>query len=426
MDLKRITKTSSSPVYDHFNNLCRENAISTVRAHHQVQQQIRTNNELVAEQQRPEYSIVYAEMWFCMCVENLGCLLVFFVMVFAVLGRGQLVSASTAALAITFAGETAGSIQSLIGQIAEFGMAFNCVERVMEYATTLPSEAPQFTDRQPAASWPSAGVLELHDLKLRYKPELDLVLKGISFSTSAGEHVGIVGRTGSGKSTLLRAILRINEPEVGSTLRLDGEDLLLLGLHDVRSKIAMIPQEPVLFQESLRYNCDPFGHHDTRKIWEALEEAQLAPWVREQHAGASTTTSSASVSPCETTQASATTAELDDLLRLEISEGGQNLSAGQRQMVAIARAVLRKSWLVVLDEATAAIDAATDTAIQAAVRRCFQGATTLTIAHRLQTILDSDRVLVFSDGMVVEMGPPSELRTRPSGIFSNMVDEAGL
>jgi len=330
-------------------------------------------------------------------------------------------------------------------------MAFNCVERVMEYAMTLPAEAPALTDLRPPQGWPTAGMLEVRNLRLRYRPHLPLVLKGLNFQVAPGERLGVCGRTGAGKSSLLLAILRIAEPERDSELLLDGQDLLALGLRDVRGSIAMIPQEPVLFQESLQYNCDPFGQHSAETVWSAIEEAQLAPWVRERTAASSSTRSVTSrsngVTPVGIDEAGAATdavsavagerdpeeagcapatepQDVGSMLRLEIKEGGQNLSAGQRQMVAIARAVLRRSRLVVLDEATAAVDASTDAAIQLAVRRCFAGATTLTIAHRLQTIADSDRVLVLAEGAIAELGAPAELRSLEGGIFRSMVEES--
>eukprot|EP00445_Apocalathium_hangoei_P002057 CAMPEP_0203856682 /NCGR_PEP_ID=MMETSP0359-20131031/10315_1 /ASSEMBLY_ACC=CAM_ASM_000338 /TAXON_ID=268821 /ORGANISM="Scrippsiella Hangoei, Strain SHTV-5" /LENGTH=1434 /DNA_ID=CAMNT_0050773321 /DNA_START=31 /DNA_END=4335 /DNA_ORIENTATION=+ len=432
LDIKRISKVTSSPVYDHFNNLTRENAVSIVRAHQQVERECARNAKLVADQQRPEYSMLYVEQWFCVCVENLGILLVFAVACFSVLGRGHLVTPGTAALSLSFAIQFSSEIQNLIGQIAEFGMAFNCVERVMEYATTLPEEAAMITDRRPPEHWPEAGVLEVQNLNIRYRPGLPLVLKGLSFSTRAGERVGVVGRTGAGKSTLLLAILRIVEPEPGSQLRLDGEDLLALGLKDLRSNIAMIPQEPVLFQDSLRYNCDPFSRHSSEEVWRALEDSQLAPWVLTQRSGGGGGSSGGIGEEARGELLHTEVLRLplpsnvEDLLCLEIKEGGQNLSAGQRQMVAIARAVLRSSKLVVLDEATAALDSATDAAVQLAVRRCFKGATTLTIAHRLQTIMDSDSVLVLRGGELAERGTPSELRAREGGIFRGMVEEARL
>merc|ERR1712151_622705 len=192
----------------------------------------------------------------------------------------------------------------------------------------------------------------------------------------------------------------MGEPEPGSSIRLDGEDILAMGLEDLRRALAMIPQDAVLFQGTLRYNCDPFGENDDNTIEKALEDAQLAAWLRQQTAANDSG---------------------QNMLRYEIKEGGQNLSAGQRQLVAIARAVLRKSKFVVLDEATAAVDAATDAAIQRAIRRCFKGASSLTIAHRLDTILDSDRIMVMDAGQIVELGTPEGLRERQDGIFKSLV-----
>lgn len=438
LDIKRITKVSSSPVYDHFNNLCREGALSCVRALHQVDDECTRNTKLVGEQQRPEYSQVYVEQWFCSCVQSLGGLLLFAVAVFAVLGKGHFVTAGTAALALTFAAQFSSGIEELIWHIAEFGIAFNCVERVMEYSTTLAEEAALITDRRPAEDWPSAGVLEVWNLQLRYRPGSPLVLRGLTFKTRAGERLGIVGRTGAGKSSLLLALLRIVEAEAGSKVCLDGEDLMQLGLQDIRSRIATIPQEPVLFQETLRYNCDPFSRHTSAEIWHALQEAQLAPWIESQRrgagAGSPTTNDSArraaQDTPIELSSdigiCNSVPEDVEKLLAFDIKEGGQNLSAGQRQMVAIARAVLRCSKFVLLDEATAALDSATDAAVQLAVRRCFVGATTLTIAHRLQTIMDSDRVMVLEQGELAELGPPAELREREGGIFRGMLEEAKL
>mmetsp|Transcript_141830 Transcript_141830/g.440969 ORF Transcript_141830/g.440969 Transcript_141830/m.440969 type:complete len:592 (-) Transcript_141830:178-1953(-) len=435
LDMKRLSKVMSSPVYDHFSNLCRENGISTVRALCQVENQCRINNGRVVDQQRTEYSQLYMELWFSMRMSHLGCALVLSVALCVVVGRGTFISASSAALALTFSNQCSESVADMIGMLAEFGMAFNCVERIKEYCMSLPAEAPLLTEHRPPEGWPSAGELEVQDLRLRYRPHLPLVLKGLTFRVAPGERLGVCGRTGAGKSSLLLALLRIVEPELGSTLRLDGQDLLTLGLRDVRRNIAMIPQDPVLFQESLRYNCDPFGEHVTDTVWEAIEEAQLAPWVRERALGSASTTSSfrsssngsGGGSVAAAARAGAGAAGPEDkeaMLAMEVKEGGQNLSAGQRQMVAMARAVLRRARLVVLDEATAAVDASTDAEIQLAVRRCFIGASTLTIAHRLRTIADSDRVLVLAEGTVAELGPPAELLQIEGGVFRGLTEEA--
>lgn len=449
VDVKRITKTTSSPVYDNFHSLCAESAVCTVRAHWQVGRESRSCFSCISDQQRSEYSLIYLECWYCMCVELLGILLCLLVSIFVVFARGKLVTPGTAALSLMYAWEVADSIQDMIGEIAEFGMAFTCVERVKEYATALVAEAPLETDRRPPSGWPSRGDLVVGNLAMRYRTDSPLVLKGISFSVCHGERLGIVGRTGAGKSSLLLALLRLVEPEEGSCLTLDGEDLLGMGLRDLRSNIAVIPQEGVLFMESLRFNCDPFDQHGSVEIWQALQDAQLASWVLAQSGRRGRQSPSRfgtrprsendeavqnhqrhlladnSVPlPGESFMTAASIPEnLDVLLRLEIKESGQNLSAGQRQMVAIARAVLRKSKLVVLDEATAALDSVTDSAVQLAVRRCFHGSTTLTIAHRLNTIMDSDRILVLDAGEVAELGTPAELQGQ-SGVFKSLVEES--
>merc|ERR1719296_8175 len=219
-------------------------------------------------------------------------------------------------------------------------MAFNCVERVVEYSTELPAEAASIIEPRPHATWPDRGLLEVDTLKLRYKPELDLVLKGISFTASPGEHLGIVGRTGAGKSSLLLALLRIAEPEPGSRIILDGQNLLTVGLHSLREAIAMIPQEAVLFQGSLRYNCDPFNRRSPEDVWATLEDAQLAPWLRSNLAAGRGPTGGdeAGDGGAEAVEeALGQGLSVDTLLSLEVKEGGQNLSVGQRQMVAIAR-----------------------------------------------------------------------------------------
>merc|ERR1712008_39975 len=195
---------------------------------------------------------------------------------------------------------------------------------------------------------------------------------------------------------------------------LDGQDLLAMGLKDLRGAITMVPQDPILFSASLRYNCDPFNQHGSEVLWAALDAAQLGTWLRgRQH-------SESSMRDEATSQQQG----LHDLLETEVQDGGQNLSAGQRQLVALARAMLRRSRLVLLDEATAALDAGADAAIQQAIRTCFHGSSMLTIAHRLGTILDSDRIMVLDQGLIAELGPPAELRTKQGGLFRAMLEDA--
>jgi len=398
-DINRIAKISDSLVYDHFGNLCREGGVVVARSFHQVQQQCQQSNRLLIRRMQPSLGMVYMSCWITVRVQLLSAFLVLLVCGVVVFGRGHVMSGAAAALALTFSLQVNESLQWLFHGLVDFAVVFNCVERTMEYCTDLPREAAfVVNDREVSPAWPQHGSLEVKDLQMRYLPSLPLVLKGISFTLKPGEHVGVVGRTGAGKSSVLLCLFRVVEPEAGSVILLDGEDILTMGLTQLRARLAMIPQDPVLFQASLRYNCDPFEEYTDEAILAALGQAQLTSWLESQTGGAG--------------------------LDFEVQEGGQNLSGGQRQMVALSRAVLRNSKMVVLDEATAAVDMATDAAIQTAIRECFAQATTLTIAHRLGTIMDSDSVLVLSEGLLVEHGSPADLVAQ-GGVFAGMVAAAG-
>jgi ABC-type multidrug transport system fused ATPase/permease subunit len=234
---------------------------------------------------------------------------------------------------------------------------------------------------------------------MRYRPELELVLKDVCLNIQGGQRVGVCGRTGAGKSSLTLAIFRILEAASGRIL-IDGVDVAHIGLHDLRSIVSIIPQDPQLFEGTLRNNVDPTNVSSDADIWLALEQSYLKDHVNNNMGGS---------------------------LDAEISEGGSNLSSGQRQLVCFARALLRKTKILVLDEATSSIDLETDEAVQQILRGPdFKGVTTLTIAHRINTIMDSDRVLVMSDGKVAEYDTPEVLMQTEGSVFKSLVDEAGL
>ena len=216
-------------------------------------------------------------------------------------------------------------------------------------------------------------------MELRYGAEERDVLRRVTFSTEPGEKVGVVGRTGAGKSTLVAALFRLAEPR-GSII-IDGVEASKLGLRDLRAKISIIPQDPLVFSGSLRRNLDPFSEHDDAELWTVLQEVHLATAVRDLKGGLAT----------------------------EMREGGSNLSVGQRQLMCLARAVLRKNRILVMDEATANVDPRTDALIQEQIRDKFRECTVLTVAHRLETVMDYDRILVMADGQVAEFGRPYEL-----------------
>jgi ATP-binding cassette subfamily C (CFTR/MRP) protein 1 len=261
--------------------------------------------------------------------------------------------------------------------------------------------------------WPQNGVIEFKELHFRYRRGLDLALKGISFTVNSQEKIGIVGRTGAGKSSLTLALFRIVEP-AGGQIIIDGIDISELGLHTLRSRLTIIPQDPVLFSGSLRMNIDPLGTYSDQAVWEALEHAHLKKFVRSLPKG----------------------------LSHEISENGENLSVGQRQLVCLARALLKKTKILILDEATAAIDVETDGWIQVrdliyphsfltisfqeTIRSQFSDCTILTIAHRINTILDSDRILLLENGKIAEFDKPEILLKDENSKFYSLAKEAGV
>uniref|UniRef100_A0A2I3GMD5 ABC-type glutathione-S-conjugate transporter n=1 Tax=Nomascus leucogenys TaxID=61853 RepID=A0A2I3GMD5_NOMLE len=293
-------------------------------------------------------------------------------------------------LQVTFA------LNWMIRMMSDLESNIVAVERVKEYSKTE-TEAPWVVEgSRPPEGWPPRGEVEFRNYSVRYRPGLDLVLRDLSLRVHGGEKVGIVGRTGAGKSSMTLCLFRILEAAKGE-IRIDGLNVADIGLHDLRSQLTIIPQDPILFSGTLRMNLDPFGSYSEEDIWWALELSHLHTFVSSQPAG----------------------------LDFQCSEGGENLSVGQRQLVCLARALLRKSRILVLDEATAAIDLETENLIQSTIRTQFDTCTILTIAHRLNTIMDYTRVLVLDKGVVAEFDSPANL-IAARGIFYGMARDAGL
>ncbi|CBI35972.3 unnamed protein product, partial [Vitis vinifera] len=267
------------------------------------------------------------------------------------------------------------------------------VERIKQFMH-IPSEPPAIVEeKRPPTSWPSKGRIDLQYLKIKYRPNAPLVLKGITCTFKEGTRVGIVGRTGSGKTTLISALFRLVEPESGKIF-IDGLDICSIGLKDLRMKLSIIPQEPTLFKGSIRTNLDPLGLYSDDEIWEALEKCQLK----------------------------ATISSLPNLLDSYVSDEGENWSAGQRQLFCLGRVLLKRNRILVLDEATASIDSATDAILQRIIRQEFSNCTVITVAHRVPTLIDSDMVMVLSYGKLVEYDEPSNLMETNSS-FSKLVAE---
>jgi len=271
------------------------------------------------------------------------------------------------------------------------------VERLDEYSMVDTEADWEKGDEVVEDTWPREGRIDLNGYSTRYREGLDLVLKDIHASFKGGERVGIVGRTGAGKSSLTLALFRLIEPAGGAIL-IDGVDISRLGLHKLRSRLTIIPQDPVLFSGTLRHNLDPFKQYSDDAVWASLRQSHLSNFVTGLSAG----------------------------LQHEVAEGGENLSVGQRQLICLARALLRKTKILVLDEATAAVDLETDDLIQSTIRTEFLGCTIITIAHRLNTVLDYDRILVLKEGTIAEMDSPHNLMKKEAGLFRAMCQDSGL
>ncbi|XP_022973222.1 ABC transporter C family member 2-like isoform X3 [Cucurbita maxima] len=292
------------------------------------------------------------------------------------------------------------NITSLLRGVLRLGSAaensLNSVERVGTYID-LRLEAPSIIDtNRPPPWWPNLGVIKFEDVVLRYRPELPTVLHGLSFTIFSFEKVGIVGRTGAGKSSMLNALFRIVELERGKIL-IDDFDVAMFGLLDLRKVLGIIPQSPVLFSGTVRFNLDPFNNHSDADLWEVLERVHLKDFIRRSTFG----------------------------LDAEVSESGENFSIGQRQLLSLARALLCRTKIMVLDEATAAVDVRTDALIQKTIREEFKSCSMLIVAHRLNTIIDCDRILVLEAGRVLEYNTPKQLLSNELSAFSKMVQSTG-
>jgi multidrug resistance-associated protein (MRP) len=392
--LRRIDSVIRSPIYVHFSETV--TGVSSIRAYHQQQRFVNKSDLLTDRNQMVNYAVISSNRWMGLWLESIGNLIVFFSGLFAVIQRDS-INAGMVGLSVSYALQVTGALNMFVRMTSDMETYIVSVERIKEYVDCPKEAAPVVTDLVPSADWPTAGHVEFINFSVRYRPNLDLVLRDVSCDISPGEKVGIVGRTGAGKSSLTLGLFRIIEAASGSVV-IDGVNIANIGLHQLRSKLTIIPQDPVMFSGSLRMNLDPFVQYTDSTVWSALAQAHLETHVR----------------------------SLPNQLEFICSEGGENLSVGQRQLVCLARALLRKSKILILDEATAAVDLETDDLIQKTIRTTFKNSTVITIAHRLNTILDYDRVLVLDQGQVVEFDSPTDLLSQPRSHFALMARDAGI
>ncbi|KAL1278362.1 hypothetical protein QQF64_025035, partial [Cirrhinus molitorella] len=391
--MKRLESVSRSPVYTHFNETLL--GTSVIRAFGEQQRFIKESDGRVDHNQKAYFPSIVANRWLAVRLEFVGNCIVMFAALFAVVARDSL-SPGIMGLSISYALQVTASLNWLVRMSSELETNIVAVEKVKEYGDTEKEAEWKLEHSTLPAGWPTVGHIEIRNFGLKYRADLELAISDISVNIDGGEKVGIVGRTGAGKSSLTLGLFRIIEAAQGE-ICIDGVNIAELGLHELRSRITIIPQDPVLFSGSLRMNLDPFDGYTDEEVWRALELAHLKNFV----------------------------SGLPDKLNHECSEGGENLSLGQRQLVCLARALLRKTKILVLDEATAAVDLETDNLIQSTIRTQFEDCTVLTIAHRLNTIMDYTRVLVLDKGQMAEFDSPSNLIAK-KGIFYKMAKDSGL
>ncbi|XP_072838914.2 multidrug resistance-associated protein 1 [Pogona vitticeps] len=392
--LKRLESVSRSPIYSHFNETLL--GVTVIRAFGEQERFIRQSDLKVDENQKAYFPSIVTNRWLAIRLEYVGNFIVLFAALFAVIARHSL-SPGLVGLSVSYALQITTYLNWLVRMSSEMETNIVAVERVKEYSEKEKEAEWTLKPATPLPSnWPHEGKVEFRGYSLRYRDDMDLVLKNINVTLNGGEKVGIVGRTGAGKSSLTLGLFRINEAAEGEIL-IDGVNIAKIGLHDLRFKVTIIPQDPVLFSGSLRMNLDPFNQYSDDDVWTSLELAHLKSFV----------------------------STLPDKLNHECSEGGENLSIGQRQLLCLARALLRKTKILVLDEATAAVDLKTDDLIQATIRTQFDDCTVLTIAHRLNTIMDYTRVIVLDKGEIVESGSPADL-IQKKGLFYSMAKDSGL
>lgn len=397
-ELKRLEGVARSPIFAMMSESL--SGVATIRANNAVGYFTKKFETAHDAHTRAFFSFIACSRWVGFRMDSLMyilmCLVSFLSVLFQQRGWFQ-IDPAILGLSMSMLLQMAGLFQWCIRQSAEVVNLMVSVERVLGFGSLEP-EAPleQESDKALDAAWPNEGAVEVDSLKIRYRPALPLALDNASFSIPRGSRIGIVGRTGSGKSTIVQTLFRLLEAESGS-ITIDGVDISNVGLHRLRTKISVIPQVPTLFSGcTVRENLDLFGIHSEDAIKNALEDVYLSEAIAELPMG------------------------YDSM----VSEGGSNFSVGQRQLLCLARAILSKNKLLILDEATASVDRRTDQMLHDSLHRSFGDATIIAVAHRLDTIIEHDYILVLGGGKVLEFGSPAEL-LRSGGMFSKMVKDTG-
>lgn len=397
--MKRYESVLRSVVFARFGEAL--SGTACIRAYGLQNRFIQTVRAAIDDMDSAYYLTISNQRWLSVRLDTVGNLLVLTTAILVVTSRFN-VSPSISGLVLSYILSITQLLQFTVRQLAEVENAMNATERIHYYGTQLEEEAP-LRLAEVRESWPERGEIVFSNVQMRYRKNLPLVLQGLDMHVQGGERIGVVGRTGAGKSSIMTALFRLVELSGGS-ITVDGVDISKIGLQDLRSRLAIIPQDPTLFRGTVRSNLDPFNEHTDLELWSALRQSDLV------HDDAAMEDKSPG------------RIHLDGI----VEEEGLNFSLGQRQLMALARALVRGSQIIVCDEATSSVDMETDQKIQQTIATGFKGKTLLCIAHRLRTIIHYDRICVMDAGRIAELDSPLRLFEKEGGIFRGMCERSGI